>query len=152
MLRKVLLSILTLGLAFSSFTPSFATESKINRNSSESIEKLAIYKKWGPYLVRPTTTGDNDEVNISLHEEGYISLHLKQQGIHSGQKAKTLWTLTNTYGDVVWDKIIGEVNTETIYNLGYREAGKYKLTWYSMTNNKTEGGFYVEIPVGEVSQ
>lgn len=74
MLRKVLISTLTLGLAFSSFTPSFATESKINRNSSESIEKLAIYKKWGPYLVRPTTTGDNDEVNISLHEEGYICI------------------------------------------------------------------------------
>ncbi|EST55764.1 hypothetical protein T458_05400 [Brevibacillus panacihumi W25] len=152
MLRKALISTLTLGLVFCSFIPSFAAESQTNKNSPQTIDKLAIYKKWGPFLVRPTDIGDHDEVSIHLYEDGYISLHLFQQGIHRGEQASTIWKLYDTYGDIVWSKTIGEVNTMTIFNLGYREQGRYKLTWQSRTNNDTEGGFYVEIPVGEVSQ
>lgn len=74
-----------------------------------------------------------------MYEEGYISLHLFQQGIHSGQSAGTIWKLYDTHGDIVWSKTIGEVNTMTIYNLGYHEAGSYSLIWQSRTNNDTEG-------------
>ena len=153
MLRKALISIFTLGLVFSSFTPSFATESKTsNKKSPNAIEKLAVYKKWGPFLLRPTDIGDFDEVKISLYEDGYISLHLFQQGTHSNEQASTRWRLYDSSGNIVWSKNIDyDVSTSTIFNLGYHDAGDYKLYWESRTNNNTDGGYYVEIPVGEVS-
>ncbi|MGC5327024.1 hypothetical protein [Brevibacillus sp. SYSU BS000544] len=48
---------------------------------------------YGPWGIRPTDEGDFDSIKIVLDRSGTIKANVVQYGIHSGQKAHTLWEL-----------------------------------------------------------
>ncbi|CAK6481394.1 hypothetical protein ACPOM7_17380 [Peribacillus castrilensis] len=100
----------------------------------------AVSKTWP---VRPDSIGDWSGCTIENHQGGTISIRLFQQGIHSGQKAYTKWTLENANtGKVVRTQYVNGDFNSTL-SMTSIPAGDYTLTWRSETNNDTEGWYYV---------
>lgn len=108
---------------------------------------------YGPWPIRPTDIGDMDSITIILDRTGTINANVVQYGIHSGQKAHTLWELHDSNGKrlYVYD-LLGDYGTNgnpaRTLNLGTYSAGMYELSWTSQTNNDTAGNWYVYVPDG----
>lgn len=104
----------------------------------------------GQLPIRPDKKGEWDSVSLLTHQGGDISLRLKYNGVHAGQKAYILWELSNMDTGKVVRQLWYNGDADTTHTFTAIPAGSYTLSWESQNNNKVEGWYSVTIKGGTV--
>lgn len=101
------------------------------------------------FSLRPTSEGDRGAVRVYLYEGATrLGITVNQSGIHTGQKAHTIWEVYHQNTGAVENGIeipgdyYGAILFENLKNPG----GTYDVSWESKTNNDTQGWWLITTP------
>ena len=103
-----------------------------------------------PLFILLDAKGESDSITLHNHQGGNVSIRMKYQGVHAGQKAYIKWELIDmdTTKTIRTFYINGDPNTtQTWSNI---PAGDYTLRWESLNGYKVDGWYSVTTVGGSV--
>jgi hypothetical protein len=103
-----------------------------------------------PLFILFDAKGEWGSITLDNHRGGDVSIRMKYQGVHTGQKAYIKWALIDMDTKETIRTLYINGDSNTTHTWANIPAGDYTLRWESLNGYKVDGWYSATIVGGSI--